>query len=82
MSNQSAGRMPETGTEQIEIVVNGETRKVAAGHTVRSILAALGVEAERVAVELNQAIVRKPDWDATAVGSGARIEIVQFVGGG
>jgi thiamine biosynthesis protein ThiS len=35
-----------------------------------------------VAVELNRAIVRKPEWDSTAIDEGAKIEIVWFVGGG
>jgi thiamine biosynthesis protein ThiS len=50
--------------------------------TVRKLLGFLNVKADRVAVELNRSIVRKADWEATVVASGAQIEIVQFVGGG
>jgi len=74
--------MPELQTEQIQIVVNGEERTAPAGQTVGSLLAVLGVEAGRVAVELNRSIVRKPDWDTTPVSNGSTLEIVQFVGGG
>ena len=74
--------MPEIQTEQIQIVVNGEDRTVPAGQTVQSLLTVLGVEAGRVAVELNRNIVRKTDWDKTPVPDGSELEIVQFVGGG
>jgi thiamine biosynthesis protein ThiS len=66
----------------IEVVVNGETRRAPRGCNVLGLLEALGVVPDRVAVELNRAIVRRPDWESTPVESGAQIEIVQFVGGG
>lgn len=74
--------MPNLQTEQIQIVVNGEERAAPAGQTVSSLLVVLGVEAARVAVELNRSIIRKADWDATPVPDGSALEIVQFVGGG
>jgi sulfur carrier protein len=74
--------MPKLQTEQIRIVVNGEERTAPAGQTVGSLLAVLGVEAGRVAVELNRSIIRKKDWDTTPVPDGSELEIVQFVGGG
>lgn len=74
--------MSELQTEQIQIVVNGEVRRVRGGLTVTALLAEMGIAGDRVAVELNRAIVRKPAWDATPVLDGAQLEIVQFVGGG
>jgi thiamine biosynthesis protein ThiS len=68
--------------DQIEITVNGVTRQTPAGLNVRALLEALGVTPDRVAVELNRSIVRKPDWENTVVPDGASLEIVQFVGGG
>ncbi|HEY1218340.1 MAG TPA: sulfur carrier protein ThiS [Bryobacteraceae bacterium] len=35
-----------------------------------------------MAVELDRRIVKQPQWPDTVVEAGARIEIVQFVGGG
>jgi thiamine biosynthesis protein ThiS len=69
-------------TQQIEIVVNGERRTVPPGQNLVEILAYLGLAADRVAIELNRAIVRKSDWSTTFVTDGASLEIVQFVGGG
>ena len=74
--------MQKNQTNLIEIVLNGEARGVSAGLTVAGLLAELGVEGGRVAVELNREIVRKTAWEATRVEAGAAVEIVQFVVGG
>jgi sulfur carrier protein len=68
--------------ELIEIIVNGEPATVAAELTVDHLLSHLELPADRVAVELNKRIINKRDWSSTCVGPGARLEIVQFVGGG
>ena len=66
----------------IRIVVNGEPRAVPAGETILGLLHHLQLEPARVAVELDRCIVKQPRWSETVLESGARIEIVQFVGGG
>ncbi len=68
--------------KMMTIVVNGEQRTVQDCANLLELLAALGIEADRVAVELNRQIVRKTAWTITPVASGANLEIVQFVGGG
>lgn len=74
--------MPGTETELIEIVVNGEPKRVPPGLSLLQLLGQLGVDPERVAVELNRAIVRQPSWPTTGISHGSVLEIVQFVGGG
>jgi sulfur carrier protein len=69
-------------TKTIEVVLNGEPRSVPAGLTVDRLLVFLGMDPSRVAVELDRAIIRKPDWPATEVSGGAQLEVVWFVGGG
>ena len=69
-------------TKMIEVIVNGDPRKVPEGLNVVRLLEHLEIDLSRVAVELNRAIVHKGDWPATQVGEGAQIEIVWFVGGG
>lgn len=71
-----------TRSETISVTVNGETRDISPGQSVAALLCFLSVPADRVAVELNRAIVRKRDWECTIVPQGAKIEIVEFVGGG
>ncbi len=69
-------------TETIEILINGERREVPSACCVASLLDWLRIPQDRVAVELNKSIVRKRDWAEAVVLGGARIEIVEFVGGG
>jgi thiamine biosynthesis protein ThiS len=69
-------------TQVINIRVNGEPREVAAGSTILMLVEGLGLRPDRLAVELNRAIVKQPLWAETEVPPGAEIEIVQFVGGG
>ncbi len=69
-------------TGLVEVVVNGQPRAVPAGTTVAGLLRLLGLDPERVAVELDRRIVKKTEWAATPLAAGSRLEIVQFVGGG
>jgi len=49
---------------------------------VTQLIQELGLPTERIAVEVNRRIVRRADWDETALHDRDKIEIVQFVGGG
>ena len=66
----------------IDIVVNGEPQSTQDGQTILGLLKQLQLDPERVAVELDRHIVKQPRWPETVLEAGARIEIVQFVGGG
>jgi sulfur carrier protein len=66
----------------IEIVVNGETRTAPPGQTILDLLQQLQLDPARVAVEMDRRIIRQPRWSETVLEPGARLEIVQFVGGG
>ena len=66
----------------LEIVVNGEARSVPDGTSIEELLGQLGIPADRVAVELNRAIIKAPLWKGTLLEAGAKVEIVHFVGGG
>jgi thiamine biosynthesis protein ThiS len=67
---------------EIEIQLNGELTRVPAGLTLAGLLAHLELTPDRVAVELNRELVRRPEWHARAVAQGAQVEVVHFVGGG
>ena len=65
------------------LTINGEARQIEGDvGTVARLLEALGLAGQRVAVEVNGAIVRRASWDEAAVSDGDVIEVVQFVGGG
>jgi len=65
-----------------EIVVNGAVRHAPAGQTLLGLLRDLELEPSRVAVEMDRRIVKRTEWETLELEPGARLEIVQFVGGG
>jgi sulfur carrier protein len=66
------------------IRVNGSERESAAGGTVATLVAELGVPAggRGVAVALDGEIVPRGAWERTPVPDGAAVEIVTAVQGG
>ena len=66
----------------MHLTINGEAKEFAASLSVDSLLAELGVDRRRVALERNLEIVPKSAYGETLLEDGDRIEIVQFVGGG
>ena len=66
----------------MQIIINGESRQVADGVTVRQLLDELQLAATRVAVELNLEIVPKAGYTERTLQDGDTIEIVHFAGGG
>jgi len=69
-------------SNDIEVVVNGTSRTVGAGSSIRRVIAELGLEGKRIAVEKNGAIVPRSAYDTTTIEAGDRLEIVAAVGGG
>jgi thiamine biosynthesis protein ThiS len=66
----------------LKIRLNGEPHELAAPLTVTALLAELGIDPRRVAVEHNQIVVKRAAYDQTLVGDNDEVEIVNFVGGG
>jgi len=64
------------------IQLNGDPLEIPGPLTVSELLARLEVDARRVAVEHNLVVLKRAAFDATLVGDGDQIEIVNFVGGG
>src|SRR6266700_3774091 len=66
----------------LRLTVNGEIRNAPAGATVATLLAAMGVDPARVAVEKNRNVVPRRTWTDAPLADGDKIEIVAFIGGG
>jgi thiamine biosynthesis protein ThiS len=64
------------------IIVNGEAKEVEDRTSVADLIALLELRPERLAVEVNRAIIRRAAWSDTLLAEGDRVEIVNFVGGG
>jgi thiazole synthase len=64
------------------IIVNGEKRSFSGGESVAGLLAELGIDARKVAVELNLEILPRTSYQSTRLNEGDKLEIVHFIGGG
>jgi sulfur carrier protein len=67
---------------QIEVLVNGETRRVGTGATVEDVLTLLGAPRRGIAVALNNEVVHRAAWPATQVAEGDRVEVLTAASGG
>jgi len=68
--------------EAMTVTVNGEARIFSTATTVAALLAAIGLDVRKVAVERNEEIVPRSLYAATALAQGDALEIVHFIGGG
>ena len=68
--------------ECLQIRVNGEVRRVASGSSVADMVASLGLDPAKVAVERNREIVPRSLLEQVQVENDDQFEIVHFVGGG
>ncbi len=66
----------------MQIILNGQTRPIAAGATVATLLEELGLAAKPVAVELNLAVVPRAGYSEQELADGDQLELVTLVGGG
>ena len=66
----------------MRLTVNGEKRDFPGATTLGDVLKALNLTTGRLACELNMNIVRRADYDKTALREDDHLEIVQMIGGG
>jgi len=67
---------------RMKIVLNGESREVAATTSLAQLLEQSGYGARRIAVEVNREIVPRSRHAGRGLVEGDRIEIVHAIGGG
>jgi len=66
----------------MKLWVNGEEKNLEAVTDIAALVAALGLDGRKVAVERNLQIVPRSTYGSTPLADGDRIEIVHFIGGG
>jgi len=68
----------------MNVTLNGETRVLGEGASVRQAVAVSGAEpgARGLAVAVDGEVVPRGQWDAVELHDGQRVEIVQAVQGG
>ena len=66
----------------MHITLNGESKSIELPMTVEQLIADIGLDPRKVAVERNLEIVPRSGYGEITVGDGDQIEIVHFIGGG
>lgn len=66
----------------INIVLNGTSKPIDEETTINQLLQILDLENKRLAVEINQAIIPRSDFNSHTLNEGDKVEIVQAIGGG
>jgi sulfur carrier protein len=66
----------------ISISVNGERRKIAPGTALEAVVRSLAPSPSGVAAAVNETVVPRARWAATALAEGDRIEVLTAVQGG
>lgn len=66
----------------INIVLNGENKKIPRNSNIDQLLKDLDLENVRLAVEINKEIVSRSDYGLHALNEDDVVEIVQAIGGG
>jgi len=65
----------------MQVKVNGDSRDIPDGTTIRGLVQQFNLVPEKVAIEINRRLVRAEKYDQP-LNAGDEIEIVTFVGGG
>jgi sulfur carrier protein len=78
---KAAFSMTET-TSCFAIQLNGEEYAVNGDARLLALIERLGMRRGRIAVEINQVVVPRANYDSVTLKPGDQVEIVNFVGGG
>ncbi|CAL9400385.1 sulfur carrier protein ThiS [Streptomyces sp. NPDC006134] len=66
----------------MNVLVNGEPREVAPGTALDALVRTLTQAPSGVAAALNETVVPRAQWPATALSDGDRVEVLTAVQGG
>lgn len=66
----------------MELTVNGKKRTVTDGATITALLEELRINPLRVAVQLNQQVIKRELYERTLLQAGDTLEIITFMAGG
>ena len=70
------------GSSPIKIFVNGDLKKFPSQTNIVSVLESLNISSKHIAIEINENLVFRSDWQETNLKDGDKVEIVKAIGGG
>ena len=66
----------------IKIYVNGDLKQFPLETNIISFLDSLNISSKHIAIEVNESLVFRSDWEKTNLKDGDKVEIVKAIGGG
>lgn len=66
----------------MQITLNGQTHSAGDIPNVAALVRSLELKGRRVAVMVNEEIVKRERWDEIPIRDGDTVEVIQMVGGG
>ena len=66
----------------MKIVVNGEERTMSPPRSLKELIESYGLQAEKIAGEVNGRVIARSDFENTSIEEGDRVELIKFLGGG
>jgi len=66
----------------MNIILNGQNKKIDDNTNIEKLLISLSLDNKRLAVEVNQEIIPRTDFDRFTFSELDKVEIVQAIGGG
>jgi len=66
----------------MNIILNGTSHTIADGTTIASLIDALGLTGQRLAIEVNGEVIPRGEHAAHILREGDRVEVVRAIGGG
>ena len=70
------------GSSPIKIFINGDLKKIPQETNIVSVLESLNISSKHIAIEINESLVFRSDWQRTTLRDGDKVEIVKAIGGG
>ncbi len=66
----------------MKIQLNGEPRELSNGYTAQQLVIDMGLNGQRLAMEVNRKIVPRSEYAGYILHDGDQVEIVHAIGGG
>ena len=70
------------GSSPIKIFISGDIKKFPQEVNIVSILESLNISSKHIAIEINESLIFRSDWEKTNLKDGDKVEIVKAIGGG
>jgi thiamine biosynthesis protein ThiS len=66
----------------IQIILNGKPHNIKEKTNIISLLETLSLSEKKVAIEINEEVIPRDNYDKKILSEKDRVEIVHFIGGG